>query len=835
MAKKKKWEGGRVKNLDDFKDDSRVISEDIGDYFTREMTLFGANMVMARHLPYNIDGLKPGARRALVTIWRIAGKKKVSMPRASAATLMIHQHSQDAVGDTIVLMGQPWKKMIPLIDSLDENYGSALGFGDKEAAARYLDTALSDYAIDCFFSDYDERVVEMKPNYDASLLEPLYLPAKYPNLFINGGDGMAWGFGASIPTYNITDILEYTIHLIRTPDEPFRLIIPDTPTGCDIINNPEAFSNLMTEGYTEDVRSWAFMCQSVIVKNEEEHTLTLTNLPPLRTGEPFLVGVADMYKAGELPGCYKIQNESQGERVLIRLRFKPEANLEEIRKKLYSTQLGTQCAFSAQTTVVDNKNTFNMSIQRYSVRDGLLSWIDWRRDFKRRFYNRKIVESKAEIYSLTALVDLYDANRWEDVDRVIHEAESKEDLVNELKYQFGLDTLRAEAIANMKNYEKVKNVRKKYKERISNLEERVEKYIKLVKSTKKIDENIISELEEGIKKYGAPRKSKVIDPPDNDAVPNTMHTIVVTTNGMVKKYPSTVKTIGKINQKDSPMEVMVNVDNRDTLVVFDSLGRVHSVPVSIIPSCVVSSFGEPLNTYARTDGAAIVAVFRRNKKGELVSKTKHNHTTKKGWFLFTTKRGMIKKTMYEEFASSRTSLIGIKLRDGDSLISVKYFEAEGEVITFTFSGKGLRYSTESFRATGRNTYGVIVFPIDGDEDAVKDTIILTGEHKYLMTVSIKGIVKKIDLSLLDEKRRRGEPGDIAGLDDGDLLLYCIPVNDKDDFTVVLKKGVQSFNVGKDVPLEYKNTRGKKLIAIPNGDMIVKLVRTPASVTAKKKK
>lgn len=819
---KKKWSGGRVKSIDDFKDDSRTINVDIGDYFTKEMTLFGANMVMARHLPFNIDGLKPGARRALVTIWRAVKRGKISMSRACADTMAIHQHGDTSVFDTIVIMAQPWKKMQPLIDSLEENYGSAKGFGDKEAAARYLKTALTPYAVDCFFSDYDEKVVEMKPSYDEDLTEPLYLPAKYPNLFINGGDGMAWGFGAAIPIYNITDILEYTIHLIKSPEEPYKLLYPDTPTGCDIINNETAFRNLQFEGFkSEDIRSWSYMLQSVIVKDEKEHTLTLINLPPMRTAEAFLVGVADMYKNKQLPGCIKIQDESQGDRVHIRLRFKPETNLDEVREKLYSASLGTRCPFAAQTTVVNNKNSFNMSVERYSVRDCLLAWIAWRRDFKRRFLNRKIVESNAELYSLRGMMHVYEDKNWKKAEKIIRESDSKDEMNDRLREEFGLDSVQVNAIGRMTNYDKVKNARKKALDRIKELEEIVEKNINLVKSNKKIDKLIISELEEGIKKYGCPRNSRIIEPPDKETIPDTKHTIVITTNGQIKKFPSHTKRIGKINPKDSPMEAMSGVRNKETLLIFDNFGRVHFIPVHVIPSCDLSSPGENINNFARLDNAEIVAVFRRNEEGDLVRK---NHTSSHGCFLFTTKLGMIKKTLYDEYSGGKNSLIGIKLKERDSLISVKYFEEEGEVITFTFNGTGLRYSTESFRATGRNTYGVGVFNIDADTDAVKDTVILKDGYQYLMTVTLKGMVKKINLDLLSEKKRRGEPGEICGLDDGDILLYCIPVNDNDSFTVVLKKGIQEFSVGEDVSLEYKNAKGKKLIMIPSGDMIVKLLR-----------
>ena len=147
-----KWNGGRVRDVRDFAKSSNIIPVNIGEYNTERVTIYGANMVMARHLPFIIDGLKPVARRTLTSIYRAAKGKPTTMPNAIAETMKIHPHGDSSIYDCIILMAQPWKKMIPMIDSLDENYGSAAGFGDKEADARYLKTRLSDYALDCFFS-----------------------------------------------------------------------------------------------------------------------------------------------------------------------------------------------------------------------------------------------------------------------------------------------------------------------------------------------------------------------------------------------------------------------------------------------------------------------------------------------------------------------------------------------------------------------------------------------------------------------------------------------------------------------------------------------------------
>ena len=817
--KKEKWRGGRVDNIKDFRDESRLIKVDVGEYNTENMILFGANMVMARHLLFVIDGLKPGARRALTAIYRAVKNKPTTMSNAVSETMKLHPHGDTSIYDSIILMGQPWKKMNPLIDSLDENYGSAAGFGDKEAAMRYLKTALSEYSLDCFFSDYDEKVVEMKPNFDDNTTEPLYLPAKYPNVFINGGDGMAWGYATEIPTYNVVDLLTYTINLIKDPDGDYGNIVPDSPTGCYIIDDPEIFRKLQYEGFKdEDTRSYTYTMQSVITKDESKHTLTIESFPPQRTTEAFFKGIDEMKESGKLVGCTKVKNECQGEFIKIILCFKPEVNLDEVRESLYSNSLGTRCPFPAQITVIDDKNSFNMSIQRYSVKECLLQWIAYRRDFKRRFYNRKIVEGKKRIHEINEMLRLFNDENYKKMTEIVQYAETEDQLIRDLIDEFDIDTVQAMAVAKMSSFERVKGSKKKLKKKREELIENIKEWMDLVKSTKRIDKQIISELKEGIEKYGEPRRSKIITLSNKNFIPDTKHTIVITANGMIKKLKDSVRSIGAIGKDDSPVEVKKDVSNLDTLLIFDSFGRVHSIPLFTIRGCDLMNHGVPLSTYSKIDNSQVVSVFVMNKDNGLVHPAFHGG----GYFLFTTKRGLIKKSAFEEYCNIRASSLGTRLRDDDSLISVKYVNKDTEIVTFTFMGKGLRYNTDTIPETKRNSLGVKIFTVD-EYDAVRDTVVISHKDDYLLIVTAKGYGKKIALENLNKQERRKDSNILTGLRDGDMMLYAAGVTNKDKFSAIMKESHFEFDV-LDVVEQYKLNKGEKLIPIKRGELVIKLVR-----------
>lgn len=818
MKKKNKWEGGRVKHLDDFKMSS-IIPANIGEYNTERVTIFGANMVMARHLPFIIDGLKPVARRTLTSIFRQVKGKPTTMPHAIAETMKIHQHGDTSIYDCIILMAQPWKKMIPLIDSMEENYGSAAGFGDKEADARYLKTRLSDYTLDCFFTDYDETVVEMKPNFDGSTTEPLYLPSKYPNLFINGGDGMAWGYATDVPVYNINDILEYTIHLIKNPEEKFREIIPDSPTGCDIVDNPTVFRKLQYEGFDdEDIRSHTYIMQSVIDKDEDNHTLIVRSFPLQRTTESFFKGIDEMKENGSLAGCTKVKNECQNETIKIILCFKPEVNLDEVRNSLYSLKLGTRVPFAAQITVIDNKNTFDLSVQRYSVEKCLMQWIEYRRDFKRRYYHKRIVESKAKVHEITEMLRVFSKDNYKTTSRIIQESNSKAELIKNLIREYDIDTVQAEAIANMRQYENVKDIRKKYKEKREELLDLIDALLERVKNTKAIDQIIITELEYGIEKYGEPRRSKIITLDDKEDVPNTIHTILVTNNGMIKKLGDRVTSGGKIGNEDCVTEIFKNVKNRDTIMAFDSNGKVHCIPVRTIRGCDLSSYGFPIETFTK-ENSNIVSVFILDEENNL----RYNGTNMDGHFIFTTKNGIIKRTRFSEYTKVRNSFIGIKLKKGDELKSVKYLSKDSDLITFTESGYGLRYNSDSVSETGRNTSGVKAISLNKG-DNVRDTVVLKPDDEYLLTVTSMGYMKKIKLDNFELSERYKQGIIISGLNVADILVYALGVKDTDNYIALTHKNHVTFNVGKDIESQYKMGKGNKIIDIKQDDYFIKLMK-----------
>lgn len=797
-----------------FNSEHKVIKANIGDYNTERMVIYGANVVMARHVPLVIDGLKPGERRALYSIYLAVKKGKIKLNTAMAQTALIHPHGTSSTYETIVRLGQKWQNMVCAIDNCRENYGCADG-STEPGADRYISAKLSKFALDCFFKDFDEGVLDMViVGYADTLKEPSYLPARYPNVLINGANGMAFGVSTCIPNFNVRELFNYTMKLMDDPDGNYGMIVPDSPTNCLIVDEPKQFKMLQFDGISPEGKSVVYRMRANMDVDEDNHLLTITSLPPQTTSENLLKAVKELKESGVLSGCLKVMNNSQNEDVEIVLLFKKEVDIYEIRELLYSMKYGTEKFYPGQITVIDD-----LQIKRYSVKDCLLRWIAYRRDFKRRYLNMKIVMGKARVHVLEVLMFLFDKDNAERTLKIIRKSEDKADICYNLIREYNIDSVKAEAIANMRSYEYCKSARKGFGEEKEKLEKEVKENMKIVSSYKKIDAIIKEELEEGIEKYGEPRRSKLIRLEDVNNVPNTSHTLVVTTNGFVKKLKEDVKAIGTIGNTDSAMEVM-KVKNHDTLMVFDSFGRVHTIPVSTLRGCDLTSHGVPLSTHAKIDNSKIVAVYVKDENNMLRVPV---FKTDDAFFLFTTKRGLIKKTAYSAYINLKNTTIGTMIKKDDELVSVKFINKDTDILTFTYNGLGLRYNSDSITETKRMSSGVKSFTVDVN-DAICDTVIISHKDSHLMIITMKGYGKKILLDNLNAEDRRSESSKIITLTSGDLMMFAKGVVNSDKYKIFLTGDSLELNVGYDIPELFRLNKGTKLIPVKKGDNIIKIAK-----------
>ena len=773
-----------------YQNEKRINKVFIGEHNTEKMKLYGANVNLARTIPDIRDGLKPVERRVLYSMYQFskAIDKFKKVQTLIGDTMNIHPHGDASIYDVLVKLAQPWKNLINPIDG-HGNFGSI--DGSSAAAARYIEAKLSKYSLDCFFSDYNPSIMEMKPTYQPDIEEPEYFITKYPNMLMSISVGMGFGIATGIPTYNLEEILQSTISLIKDPSTKLSLV-PDMPTGCLIID----------EGKFEEISETGrgvFKMRGEILINEEKHMLLVTSIPfqssLLRVKEK----IKELVENKTITGFKDMQDYSAN-RIHLELYFKNDVDLRHVIKTLYS-KTDLQNSFSVQLKMINN-----YEVRDYSIHSALLEWIGVRRNFKKKFYINKLVKAEERKHFLEILLFILNKDNAEKTMKIIKKSSTSE-IVDKLVKEYGISSLQAKVIANMKMKEFSKTAYQSYQEEFNSIPKEIKKCKEIITDNKKINKIIIEELEDGIKKYHAPRRSKVIKIVDKEEYENTNHWLVFTKNGYVKKMSEDTNNIGNIAVGDDA-SFMIKVNNREDIIIFDKRGSTHSLEVGKIQPVDLESIGVPLSRYISITGEPIM-VFQKNKLKEDSS------------FVFITKNGIIKKTSISNFAF-KSSTIGILLMKDDELVSVLNIKDDADIVVYTHYGTGLRFNTGEISPTQRLSRGVVGL-IMTENDFVSGISVIKKSDKYIFILTTTGKVKKCKLSIFPQKERRDETVSLITLNGKERLIHASSCSNEDSYTIFLKGSKHELSA-KEVPVKLKIDKADKFIPVCKGDKILKVVK-----------
>lgn len=796
MAKKNKISSGK-KDIDIslYQNSDKVSEVDIGDYNTTNMQIYGANINLARMFPDLRDGLKPVERRVLYSMYEftkaINQYKKVQKIIGDCMGT-IHPHGDTSINDVVVRLSQPWENLVCPIDGWG-NFGDVKGSGS--GAARYIEAKLSKYSLDCFFSDYDPKIIEMKPSYQNEFMEPEYFVTKYPNMLMSISTGLGFGIACGIPTYNLEEILQTTIKLIKG-EEVNTNLIPDMPTGCTIIDEGQ-FSSIFETG------RGSFRMRADIQIIPEKNIILITSLPYQVDLLKVKTKIKEMVEAKEIVGFKEIRDYS-ADRIHLELEFKQGADLQHIVNLLYK-KTNLQKTFAVIMYMI-----YDLECVQYSVRSALLKWIDVRRTYKNKFYINKLVKLEERKHFLDILLFILNKDNAEKTMKIIKKSDTSE-IVDKLVNTYGITSMQAKIIANMKMKEFSKSAYKKYKEEAEELPNKINKIKKILKSNTYIDKEICSELEEGIKKYNTPRRCKVIKLDEEESeYSNTNNVIVFTKNGYIKKLLTPVKSIGELGEGDTP-NFMLTANNRDTLIIFDSEGYVYPLEVGKINQSELKDIGYNLGRYISIRGEVV----------HVVTKSKIDDNS---CLCFVTKQGMIKKTPINNY-TFKVAVIAVLLNKGDKLIDVIDIKDDNiDVVVYTHMGMGLRFNTSEFSSSGRTTKGCGAILLS-EGDYVYGIAKLNKSDRYITVITSTGNVKRCPLSIFPAKNRRSEAINLIGLKGKERLIYLNGCNTNNIFHIYLQKnGIVEIPV-KMITTKYKYDTGDKMIPVRKGDSIVKIIKS----------
>ena len=826
------WDGITEK---DFLDESdNIIDEEVGDYDKEAMIFFSQNVNLMRHLPRLADSLKPVERRGLYAIYKdkaFIGTKAKKSGVIVGDTMTWHPHGDGSIYGTLVGMAQPFINPVPYIAG-DGNFGNDEN-SDGYAAMRYTEMLMSKYAQDCFFSDFDIDCIEKIHNTSKDDDEPIALPCKYPNMLVNGGFGIATGNQFCIPTYSIPDIIRVTKKLLKNPDTTDVYMIPDIPTGCDIVDNGDLREICDTGHGTLKMRS-----DITIIENPKKPNiwiLRINNLPWMVNLNTVVDRLSELTKNGVLP-IKDIENHSYAIRVknpnggtMLKRQIKVDIIINKahdpnkIKQKLYKmTQL--EKPISVNFKVV----TDALNIEMLNMRGLILAWINIRREYLRRRINKKISKLTARKLLLEILIVLTSKDNLEKTIKIIKNND-EEDIIKALmnNKQVEINSYQAEKIADMKLRAFSKDANDKYKKELSSVMAELKHYLSITKSPKIIDE-IIEEQLDDLMKYHIERRSKVICEETDIEISDTDHFVVITKMGMIKKLAyqhgnmlkKKTPSLGVFKNQDYPTHGLV-INNLDSIFAFDHLGRFSCVPLHEIDSHEPSQYGSNIYDIMKLNGE-IVEVFQFLSP-DIQSFIKD--TLDADIFVVTlTADGYIKKTPITEFTKTRSqkNVLAMNIRQGDSLVTGKIIlqtrkDTRG-IMIYTKKGYFSYISIDNIPLQSKTASGLATIKLDAD-DACKGIAIIGDMDEYILAVTEKGCMKRCELDYLGQPGKRKASSYLAALDSTDAIAYVDTIESDTEITVCTRTSYQTFN-SEDIPIKGRKAKCAKMISIPLGNSII---------------
>ena len=715
---------------------------------------YAMSVIISRALPDVRDGLKPVHRRILYSMWE-SGLKPSAKFRKSATVVgevlgKYHPHGDGAVYDSMVRLAQDFSLRYPLVWG-QGNFGSM--DGDSAAAYRYTEAKLRPIAEEMLF-DIEKDTVDFIPNFDGVHKEPVVLPAKLPQLLLNGTMGIAVGMATNIPPHNLSELADAINHLIDNPDAEVGDLMhfikgPDFPTGGIIYNTPG-----IKEAYSTGRGKIVTRARAEIVETKSgSFNIIVTEITYATNKSALIEKIADLVKEGKLLGIKDLRDESDKEGVRIVIELKKDAYAQKVLNKLYDS--------------TDLQKNFNVNMlalvdgidpQILSLKSILEQYIAHRNNVVRRRTQFELNKAKDRAHILEGLKKALD--HIDIVIETIKKSEAKEEAHANLMKKFKLSEKQASAILEMRLQTLAGLERKKIEDELKEKLKLIAELEALLASTKKILAVVKNELIELKEKFGDERKTKVLKTgieefKQEDLIANEEAIITLSQDGYIKRMnPDVYKVqkrggkgvIGATTREGDAIEKVTGVMAHDNLMFFTNTGKVFQTKAYEIPESSRTAKGQ-----------AIVNFLQLAPEEKITAMIPFNKSDGYKFFFFTTTAGVVKKTKVEDFDNVRRSgLIAISLDKGDTLNWVQPTTGTDEVVISTSGGQAIRFKEGDVRAMGRNAAGVRGIKLkDSDRVVGMDVVIKGQKGNQLLVITENGFGKRTDLSSYKIQHRGG--------------------------------------------------------------------------------
>ncbi len=778
---------------------------------------YAMSVIVSRALPDVRDGLKPVHRRILYALHELGITH--SSPYKKSARIVgevlgkYHPHGDAAVYEAMVRMAQEFSMRYVLIDG-QGNFGSI--DNDPPAAMRYTEARLSEVSQE-MLADIDKDTVEFTPNFDGSLWEPVVLPAKLPNLLLNGASGIAVGMATNIPPHNLGEICDCISYLIDHPEATVDELIqftkgPDFPTA-GIILGRDGIKSAYTTGHGRIVvRARARLEEAA----RGRHQIVVTELPYQTNKAALVERIADLAKERKIEGIAELRDESDRHGMRIVIELKKEAQPEQVLNSLYKYTAMQSAFFVNMLALVDGQPRV------ISLKEALQYYIDFRREVIVRRSRFELGRARERAHILEGLKIALD--HLDQVVAIIRRSQSAEVARAGLMQGFGLSQAQAQAILDMQLRRLVALERKKVTDEYAEVLKNIAYLEDLLSNPRKVDFLIKEDLKGLKSKYGDRRRTEIseeaaVEFREEDLIPSQKVVVTLSSRGYIKRLPADTYKLqrrggrgvtGVGTREADAVRHLIAADTHDSLLFFTNSGRVFRLKCYNIPQ----------DSSRTARGMPLMSLLSLDQNEQVTAVVAVANFSQQEFMVMATSLGEIKKTPLEEFASGRSSgLIAMALERGDELVGAKLASSGDEVVLVTHRGQGIRFACNGLRAASRTSGGVRGIRLSQGDRVVGMGIV--SPDAYLLVVTANGFGKLTPLGTYPVQGRGG--GGVRAHritpKTGGIAAACVAYPSQ-EVVIVSAAGIVIRTALDEVPIQGRDSQGVALMKLDKGDEVV---------------
>jgi len=806
--------------------EDRIISINIDEQMRSAYIDYSMSVIVSRALPDVRDGLKPVHRRVLFGMLDLGLNN--NKPYKKSARIVgevmgkYHPHGDSSVYDTMVRMAQDWSLRYPLVEG-QGNYGSI--DGDNPAAMRYTEARLEKIAEE-MLADINKDTIDFQLNFDDSLQEPTVLPAKFPNLLVNGASGIAVGMATNMAPHNLSEVIDATIALIDNRNIEVSELMqyvkgPDFPTGGIIYGFEGPREALETGRGRVVLRARA----EIETYNGERERIIVTEIPYQVNKGLMIERTAELVNEKKIEGISSIRDESNREGIRVVYEIKREANAAIVLNNLFK-YTSLQTSFS-----VNNIALVHGRPMMLNLRDLIHHFVEHRHEVVVRRTKFELAEAQKRAHILEGLLIALD--HLDEVIRLIRSSNTPDDAREGLITQFNLSDIQARAILDMTLRRLTGLERDKIKDEYDGLMKTID-YLNSILGDEVLRMQIIKdELLEIKEKYGDERKTEMVhssaEMNTEDFIEDEDVVITISREGYIKRTALTEYrrqgrggkgSLGSNSRDADFIEHLLIASNHNYMLFFTESGQCFWLRVFEIPEGTRTSKGRAIQNIINIPKEENIKAYIK-----LIS-LKDKEYLENNYIIMCTKKGTIKKTSLEAYSRPRANGINaININDGDSLLEANLTSGNSEIVMALKSGRAIRFNEATVRPMGRTATGVRGISLDGDNDEVVGMISIDDPETTVLVVSEKGYGKRTDIDDYRVTNRGGKGVKTLNVTDKTGNLVAIKgVTDKEDLMIINKSGIIIRIAISELRTMGRATQGVRLITLKGDDEIASVAK-----------